>query len=192
MSVMFFTEPSLRLDRKSVCRYMGASGLSDTALLAQTETIISEAETAPDFRVCYETVPVSVSGDEVCFDGRLTVCSKSLAAHFSCVKKAVLFCATCGAWFDRRIAASKLSVAQALIYDAAGTAAVEQLCDDFCAAIHTVGSRFSPGYGDLPLAFQAQLLQRLQADRYLGVCLTDSLLMTPVKSVTALAALEKV
>ena len=190
MTVMFFTKPSLQLDRKSVYRYMGASGISDGALLRQTEAIISEAETAPDFRVCYETVSVSVCEDTVSFDGTLHIRSQSLASHLFGKTKAVLFCASCGAWFDRKIAASKLSPAQAVIYDAVGTAAIEQLCDDFCAVMNTVGARFSPGYGDLPLSFQAQLLQRLQADRYPGVCLTDSLLMTPVKSVTAIAALE--
>lgn len=44
--------------------------------------------------------------------------------------------------------------------------------------------RFSPGYGDAPLAMQAKLLPFLEA-RKLQVSLTESLLMLPEKSVSA-------
>ncbi len=50
--------------------------------------------------------------------------------------------------------------------------------------------RFSPGYGDLPLAFQRQLLDALQADRRIGIGLTDTLLMTPSKSVSAIIGIR--
>lgn len=47
-------------------------------------------------------------------------------------------------------------------------------------------ARFSPGYGDFPLAAQRPLLDALDASRRAGISLTDTLLMTPSKSVSAI------
>jgi len=46
--------------------------------------------------------------------------------------------------------------------------------------------RFSPGYGDLPLAIQPELFRVLEVQKNTGITLTESLLMMPTKSVTAL------
>ena len=45
--------------------------------------------------------------------------------------------------------------------------------------------RFSPGYGDFSLDCQKDIIRALEAEKTVGVTLTDSLLMTPSKSVTA-------
>ena len=52
-------------------------------------------------------------------------------------------------------------------------------------------SRYSPGYGDFPLAAQRTLLGLLDASRQVGVSLTDSLLMVPSKSVSAIIGVKK-
>ena len=46
--------------------------------------------------------------------------------------------------------------------------------------------RFSPGYGDLKLDHQKDWFRLLDISKQIGVELTDSLLMVPTKSVTAL------
>lgn len=48
----------------------------------------------------------------------------------------------------------------------------------------TLTRRFSPGYGDLPLSFQKNLLDFLGADK-IGLTLNESFLLIPEKSVTA-------
>ena len=102
----------------------------------------------------------------------------------------MLFCGTLGPNVDRAIRKHRLHPSLALVWDAVGTAAIEQLCDDFCSHLpKPQRPRFSPGYGDLPLETQGPLLQLLEAERLLGVGLTDSLLMTPTKSVTAFVGL---
>ncbi|HQE70821.1 MAG TPA: hypothetical protein PK071_06860, partial [Atopobiaceae bacterium] len=50
---------------------------------------------------------------------------------------------------------------------------------------------FSPGYGDLPLAVQPVLLSSVDAQRRLGISLTDTLLMVPTKSITAVTGIFK-
>ena len=46
--------------------------------------------------------------------------------------------------------------------------------------------RFSPGYGDLPIEVQKDFLPLLDAERRLGITLSESCLMAPSKSVTAI------
>lgn len=46
--------------------------------------------------------------------------------------------------------------------------------------------RFSPGYGDLPLALQRDIFHALDCARKIGLTLNDSLMMSPAKSVTAI------
>ena len=81
--------------------------------------------------------------------------------------------------------------------DACGSAWVEAGCDgaeDEISArfpdLHRT-DRFSPGYGDLPLALQRDICTVLDASRRLGVQVTDSFLMNPSKSVTAVVGLSE-
>ena len=50
-------------------------------------------------------------------------------------------------------------------------------------------SRFSPGYGDLPLDYQRDLLTLTDAPRKIGLMLTSGNIMVPRKSITALIGL---
>ena len=90
------------------------------------------------------------------------------------------------------------SPTRALILDACASAACEAACDQVqglveaqlqAEGIHFT-DRFSPGYGDLPLEVQRPLLAFLDGQRMCGITLTDTFLMTPRKSVTALFGLS--
>ena len=52
-------------------------------------------------------------------------------------------------------------------------------------------ARYSPGYGDFPLAAQGALVALLDAPRKAGVSLTSSLLLVPPKSVTAVIGVRQ-
>ena len=107
-------------------------------------------------------------------------------------------CGTIGAEFDallRRVGVT--SAADALIVQAIGTAAIEAWMDEVEGEIRQelapgedLVSRFSPGYGDLPLDYQRTLLSVLDTSRKIGVSLTDSLLMVPSKSVSAIVGVR--
>ena len=70
------------------------------------------------------------------------------------------------------------------------------MCDDVEEKIRQALSgrcfltdRFSPGYGDLPLTLQPQLLDALDAARRVGVTVLPSCLMNPVKTVSAVVGI---
>ena len=101
--------------------------------------------------------------------------------------------ATLGAETDTLLRrAQARSMADAVILDACASAAIENVCDNLCADIEAalapmcLTDRFSPGYGDLPLGQQGALCRLLDAERRIGLTLTDGGLMLPQKSVTAL------
>ena len=122
-------------------------------------------------------------------------------------KDVVFLCGTIGAEFDawqRRL--SVLSAADALLSQQIGLAAVEKVMDELEERAREevegnreqgtgnreqgTGNRLkprrSPGYGDLPLALSRTILAELDAPRKIGVSITDSNLLVPSKSVTAI------
>ena len=52
--------------------------------------------------------------------------------------------------------------------------------------------RFSPGYGDLSITIQKDFLQALNADKTVGLSLSEGNLMIPEKSVTAFIGVSKI
>lgn len=110
---------------------------------------------------------------------------------------AALLLATLGAPFDALLRTQQArDMAEAAILDACGNVLVEEICDQLEQDIQLaypqlyLTDRFSPGYGDLPLSLQSELLAALDAQRKAGVCLTASCLMTPTKTVTAILGLS--
>ena len=107
----------------------------------------------------------------------------------------VFLCGTIGAEFDawqRRLSA--LSAADALLSQQIGLEAVEKVMDELekkaKAEVEAEGRKMlprkSPGYGDLPLSLSRTILAELDAPRKIGVSITDSDLLAPSKSVTAI------
>lgn len=186
----------LTVSRREVLRYMRCRDGD-----AQMEALADEAITAitPQLRprACYAVFPLAADGDTLHL-GFAEVESRSLRRHLDGCNEVLLFAATVGAEVDRLLRRlSATSPARAVAADAAATAAIEAWCDRLCGEWETtfaaqgrsLRTRFSAGYGDCPLTFQTPLIAALDAPRRIGVSLTDSLLMTPTKSVTALVGI---
>ena len=154
--------------------------------LEQIARILAQAEIVMDPKLCYIQLPLHLEEGRVALGEALHIQSRSLAAHLQNCTSCILFCATIGPGIERKLAANRTRPATAAVWDAVGTAGVEALCDQFCRELSPDGPyRFSPGYGDLPLSLQMKLAELLETHRRIGVSVTDSLLMTPMKSVTA-------
>ena len=157
---------------------------------------IEEAKHNFSHNVCYCILPITVIED-VCDFGAFSLNSKSLAKNLEGCSEAVVFSATAGINIDRLIAKySRIMPSRSVMMHAIGTQQIEALCDAFCkdmeseTTMHTT-MRFSPGYGDLSLDAQKDILSLLDTSKRIGVCLNDSMLMSPSKSVTAIMGLKK-
>ena len=108
----------------------------------------------------------------------------------------VYLCGTIGAAFDQwQRARAAVSAAEAFSSQRLGLREVERVMNDLeaeaRAAVESSGRerllpRRSPGYDELPLALSREIIETLDATRRIGVALTDSLLLVPSKSVTAI------
>ena len=104
-----------------------------------------------------------------------------------------LMAVTLGHETDREIlTAQNRSMADGLILDACASVMADVICDNLESEIidnlnKKLTPRFSPGYGDVPLDVSQEIIEVLKADKYIGLSMTRSGMMSPVKSITAFA-----
>ncbi len=155
---------------------------------------IKRCETALKSVLCckyaYVRVPVEFKEAEICNLGFGDIESRDLCTALCGCREAYILGVTIGIKADMLIKRLEItSPAEAFITDALASAAAESLCelaDDTLRGVGKKPIRFSPGYGDLPLSVQPAVLAALNADYTLGIALSPSFLMTPMKSVTAI------
>jgi hypothetical protein len=150
------------------------------------------------YRVCYCYCDLKQCGTVSNF-GAFSTASRDLARSLCGCERALILAATVGLELDRLLArTAATSPARALCLQAIGAERIEALCDTFCkhASLELsrdgrrLRPRFSPGYGDLSLDTQRALFTLLDPARHIGLTLTEQLLMSPTKSVTAIAGIE--
>ncbi|ORT98850.1 Methionine synthase activation protein [Anaerovibrio sp. JC8] len=123
---------------------------------------------------------------------------ESIKKHLMGCSKVVMLSATVGQEIEDKITSlfKEGKYALSLILDAAATAAVEQNADLMEKAIFEKVSRqgykmkwrFSPGYGDWPIEQQPEMMRTAKAD-VINVHLTESMMLEPRKSITAIIGL---
>lgn len=125
---------------------------------------------------------------------------ESIKKHLTGCEKVILLSATVGTEIENKITdlfkEGKYSLS--LMLDAAATTAVEQSADLMEKAINEQVSRkgynmkwrFSPGYGDWPIEQQPEMLKAAQGEK-IGITLTESLMLEPRKTITAIIGLYK-
>ena len=185
------------MDRREILRYARAD-VNSGELDGLIDSCLSELLGGLSYSVCYAELPVSVSDGEIVM-GSLRTRSESFGKYISGCGSVIVFAATVGLFADRLIKRySAVSPSRALMLDAIGAERIESLCDVFCEEMkaetaargQSVKPRFSAGYGDLPLSMQKDIFDLLGCEKRIGLCLSDSLLMTPTKSVTAFVGVK--
>lgn len=139
-------------------------------------------------------VKISRQADGGLLLGTLSVQSKGLEKNLTGCDEAFLFAVTlglsCEQWLHKT---ALLSPAKHFLADALASAYAEAAAD---AANEILGEgistapRFSPGYGDLPLSIQKDLIVLTEANKFLHIELQDSFLMVPQKSITAIIGIK--
>ncbi|WP_139653711.1 vitamin B12 dependent methionine synthase [Raoultibacter phocaeensis] len=121
-----------------------------------------------------------------------------IVRHLNGACECVLLACTLGAKSEQELARLKvINPLDALVYDAACSALIERVADAAEATVVAEAAmrglqanwRYSPGYGDLPLAVQPRLVAVLGAFESLGLSVTDTDLLVPTKSITAIIGL---
>ena len=190
----------MEVNRKEVERYLGYRGLTtiDEKMQSVIEDCIREMEEAMTPRCIYKTFPIEWDGESCEFAG-IRVEPGNLTRNLKGCKEIVMLAVTIGPGADRLVKRSEIrDMLKAYTYQAVGAAAVEAWCDEINERIKQEAAdkelyarpRFSPGYGDFPLEVQKDFERILEMPKSIGVSLSESLLMTPTKSITAVIGLS--
>lgn len=184
------------VSKREAARYMGIKGEPDEniqSLIDEAERNVREKINA---RYAYRVVSLSFSEAGV-FAGDMELAGEDIRSHLEGCTYAVIMAATLTTDADTIIRqAGVAGAAEALAADCICSAAIEQVCDRAEDEIFSVmkttkrTSRFSPGYGDFPLGFQKTLLDFLDAPKRIGLTVTESCMMIPTKSVTAVIGIS--
>lgn len=131
----------------------------------------------------------------------MKITSKNLGKNLKGCQQAVVFAATLGLQADVLVKRASRSgnVSQAVIFQAAQAAIIEEYCD--CCQKEIQGllerqkqylrPRFSPGYGDFTIEHQRDLTRLLNTPKTIGLTLSDHFILIPTKSVTAIMGITK-
>lgn len=185
------TVEKIDLDRALV--YMGSRGRDTSALMPLVNECAKELAGIISPLYIYRLFPVNKSdkGIEVC-GTELVLTGSSICEHLEGCDSCILLCATLSSGADKLIRRMEaFDMAKAFVTDCIASSAVEDVCDEAEEAMRQrlqgkfLTWRFSPGYGDLPLDLQGTFLNVLDAPKRIGLNVTDSGMLVPSKSVTA-------
>lgn len=180
---------------KEAVRYLG---YGRNAVDDQTLALIAESfrnlQSVSGRKSVYRIFALEQEDREHVRFGNMEVHSKGLGKNLVGCDKIILFGATLGIGADQMITrASMTDMAKAVVLQACAAALLEEYCDACQEKIaeemreegRFLRPRFSPGYGDFPIGHQKSMLQMLDAAKKIGLTVTDSYMMVPSKSVTA-------
>ena len=201
IKIMHADSSRIKINEKEVYRYLGYknSDAVENSVRSMAEKCIADVEKNMACRACYDIFPVKTSADGALNLTFTFTNSKALAKNLCGCSEIILFAATIGIEIDRIIDKnSRLSPSSAVIYQAAGAAAIEEWCDVLCEQLRKeyemqgkfLKPRFSPGYGDFPLEAQKDIFSVLDCPRKAGISLTENYMMLPSKSVSAIIGIS--
>ena len=181
------------INQREIYRYLGYRGITpDDQITSMIDEVLTDLLAVIHPRSLYKTYQcqiieanpkqIALSELESDFPKKIPFYSNQLAANLRGCPYVILMAATLG-----------IEAAKASILQACAAAAIEACCNMLQQELQSDAARhgfylrprFSPGYGDLPLAAQKDFFQAIDCTKRLGITLTDSLLMYPTKSVTA-------
>ncbi len=195
-----------RVDRREMLRYLGYAGQTiDEELSQRIEAVVEELELTVEphgvrrvFAVDATQLDnmgnpcIRLAGTQIELQGR------DIYRHLKDARFCAVLACTLGMRAERRLRTlGSQQPLESAVYDAACSAYVEAAVEQMDTQVKAVARRvelrgnwrFSPGYGDCPLTCQRNIIATLNATRAIGLTVTDTELLMPTKSVTALIGL---
>lgn len=193
---------NININREEVLRYMGYKGqLVDDAFNTQLTECIAEMKNLIKPRYIYRYFDIDAYDDRVTLKSSdVNFRGKDILNHLKNCDQIALMAVTLGIDVERKIRSYEINnITKSIIMDACATTAVEEVCDIVQKNIEDevalkglyITNRYSPGYGDLPISSQYDFIRILDTTRTIGLSVTDSNLLIPRKSVTAIIGISK-
>ena len=191
-----YNSPIFTVDAKETRRYAGLQKADFSE--AMIEDACSEAQLLIQPKGNWEIYNYDSETQTILGNTPIQLQGKSIGNHLQGCEKVILLTATVGEAIEEQVTKSfeEGHYTAAILLDAAATTAVEQVADNMEKTIfnevkrqgYMMKWRFSPGYGDWPIQQQPEILE-LAKGSVIGVSLTESLMLMPRKSITAIIGL---
>jgi hypothetical protein len=202
--VLFFESISIPVPRKNIYRRLGfVKGVTDipAAQQEEIERYIGHASSLIHLKGAGLRMPITEIKDaRILLPDGAEFESRQLARLLANCSEIVLMGATAGREIMDAIEkdATGANVTRAIVLDAAASeivdASLDWIMDYFNQSLRRenrklLGKRYSAGYGDLFLETQKAMYRLLQLDR-IGIEITESSILIPEKSVTAITVIN--
>lgn len=188
----------IEIDKKETRRYAGLKGAAFPENLIDEACLEGRLLAQP--KGSWEIYAYDASAQMIQSTPPCTLKGDNIGKHLANCTKVIVLSATVGEDIEEAVTKhfSEGKYAYSTLLDAAATSAVEQIADNMEKYLAPLVARegfamkwrFSPGYGDWPIQQQPELL-RLSNAAVINVSLTDSLMLIPRKSITAIIGLYK-
>lgn len=190
-------ENNLKIDKNEVLRYLGYRGQEVTKeLIKDVEETIKESKELVNVKHVYREFNIVKENEAILLLGtNLILQGKDIFNLLKNSDKCIVMAATIGSDIERKIKLySKYNLTKALILDSCATTAIEEVCDNLQGTIskgilkgeEKFTFRYSPGYGDLALNIQKEIISILDCERRIGLKVSSEMVLFPRKSVTAI------
>lgn len=186
---------------KEAVRYLGYGNHAvDNHTLDLIEDSFRELDQVGRMKIVYRIFDVSMEKDGHLTIGKLEIDSKNLSRNLKGCDQAIVLGATLGTGVDMLIRKYSLTdMARVVVLQACGAAMLEEeldqwqekIADQFLKENLYLRPRFSPGYGDFSIEHQTMVVRMLDASKKIGLTVTDSLMLSPSKSVTAVIGISE-
>ena len=189
------------INKNEVVRYLGYRGINrvDETVEKIIDDCIREMQEKVEPKKVYRTFPIEWEEDGGCTFAGIQIKSGNLLKNLKGCSEIVMLAVTLGSVPDMLVRRAEVrDMMKAYTFQAVGAALAEAYIDEVNDQIKSEAAarglfarpRFSPGYGDFPLEVQRDFERILEMSKNIGVTLSDSLLMTPTKSITAVIGLS--
>lgn len=187
---------NLNINKNEVLRYLGYRGQEiSNEIKSLIEECIKEMKNLVNPRCTYKYSQVEIKSEVNLKELNLKLKGQDIINHLKNSNMSCVMAATLGNQVDRKIAYyEKINMTKAVILDACATTAIEEYCDFIENEIKkeaekdnmNITFRYSPGYGDLDIGVQGELLKSLDAEKSIGLNVSSHNILIPRKSVTAI------
>lgn len=188
---------NLNIDKNEVLRYLGHKNQDiDDELNDLIDLCIKEIKETAKPLYTYKIFDVEKIEDGISVIGtNLLLRGNDIFNHLKDAKQCVIMAATLGISVDNKIRITeRINMTKSVILDSCATELIEKVCDKAEGEIIDLAKskgfktnfRYGPGYGDLPIDIQGDVISILNANKSIGLTTTNSSILIPRKSVTAI------
>lgn len=190
------------MDKKEILRYLNYKNqILDEKTKIYLNESIEEVEKYSNIRYTYKIYKIKSISEEIIQleNSEIQLKGKSINKLLINCNKVIIFAATLGINIDKKIKyLEKINLAKGIIFNTTSSVYIDEICDEIEKELklkyksHIFTRRYSPGYGDLKLNIQHDILKELNASKSCGIYTDEYNNLIPIKTITALIGIKKI